>query len=348
MRKIKAPQIIVMIYLAIMLVFITKLNISMTSILNESLIKFGMNSVLVLSLIPMLRCGVGMNFGMSIGVCAGLVGMCVSLEYKMSGISGFVVAIIVAIVVGCLFGYLYSLILNKLKGKEEIIGMFCGYGFVFIMNIFWSIAPFKNRQMLYPIGGQGLRPKIGINEAYGKILDDMMQIKVGNIVIPMGLLLFVAIICILIKIYFNTKTGFTMKVIAENEKFAYLSGVNINKYRTIAIIFSTVIAAVGICVYSQSYGFVQLYDSPLGFSFPAVSAILIGGATRKETSILNAVLGTYLFQTTYLLSVPIANALLMPELSETLRMIITNGIILYAFVCEGGEMGLWKKQKSLS
>lgn len=348
MRKIKAPQIIIMVYLAIMLMFVTKIDISMTSILNESLIKFGMNSVLVLSLIPMLKCGVGMNFGMSIGICAGLVGMCVSLEFKTGGFKGFAVGILVSILVGSLFGYIYSLILNKLKGKEEIIGMFCGYAFVFIMNIFWSVAPFKNRQMLYPIGGKGLRPKISLNEAYEKILDNLFQLKIGDIVIPLGLLLFVGLVCILIKIYFNTKTGLTMKVISENEKFAYLSGVNINKYRTIAIILSTVIAAVGICVYSQSYGFVQLYDSPLGFSFPAVSAILIGGASRKETNLLNALIGTYLFQTTYLLSVPIANALLMPELSETLRMIVTNGIILYAFVCEGGEMGLWKKQKSLS
>ena len=348
MKKIKIPQIIIIVYLLIMLVFINKLNIPMISILNESFIKFGMNSILVLSLIPMLKSGVGMNFGMAIGICAGLVGLCISVELEVVGFNGFLVAIFASIIVGCLFGYLYSLILNKLKGKEEIIGMFCGYSFVFIMNIFWCVAPFQNRQMLYPIGGQGLRPKISLEENYTKILDDFMVLKFGEIVVPMGLLLFVLLICLFIKIYFKTKTGFTMQVIAENEKYAYLSGVNINKYRTIAIILSTVIAAVGICVYTQSYGFIQLYDSPLGFSFPAVSAILIGGASRKDTSVLNAVIGAYLFQTTYLLSVPIANALLMPELSETLRMIITNGIILYAFVCDGGEKGLWKKQKSLS
>ena len=147
-------------------------------------------------------------------------------------------------------------------------------------------------------------------------------------------------------LYFKTRAGKTMEVIAENEKFAELSGVSINKYRTIAIILSTIIAGIGICVYTQSYGFlVQLYDVPLNFSFPAVSAILIGGASRKDTKVFHAILGTYLFQTTYLLSIPIANALLMPELAETLRMIVSNGIILYAFICEGGEKGLWKKKK---
>ena len=348
MRKIKAPQIIMIVYLLVMLYLASKINISMVSIFNDSLIKIGMNFILVLSLIPMLKCGVGMNFGMAIGICAGLLGMCISIEFRVGKMSGFLLSLGAAIMFGTLFGYLYSIVLNKLKGKEDVIGMFCGYAFVFIMNIFWSVAPFKNRQMLYPIGGQGLRPKISVSQYFDRILDNLFLLKIGEIVVPVGLLLFVLIMCILVKLYFKTKIGLTMKIISQNEKFAYLSGVNINKYRTIAIILSTIIAAIGICVYTQSYGFIQLYDTPLSFSFPAVSAILIGGASRKETSILNAVIGTYLFQTTYLLSVPIANAFLIPELAETLRMIVTNGIILYAFVCEGGELGLWKKQKDLS
>lgn len=346
MCNTKAPQIIILIYLGIMLALVSKLDISVIGILNDSLVKFAMNSVLVLSLIPMIKCGIGMNFGMSIGICAGLLSMCIALEYKLVGFLGFFVSLLLCIVIGSLFGYLYSLVLNRLKGKEEVIGMFCGYSFVFIMNIFWCIAPFKNRQMLYPIGGQGLRPKISLVDNFEKILDNLWIINIGKVQIPLGLLLFVGLICLLINTYFKTKSGLTMKTIAENEKFAYLSGVNINKYRTIAIILSTIIAGVGMCVYTQSYGFIQLYDAPLGFSFPAISAILIGGASRKNTSILNAIIGTYLFQTTYLLSVPVANALLLPELAETLRMIITNSIILYAFVCDGGELGLWKKQKS--
>lgn len=343
--KIKAPQIIITLYLLFMLMFISRINISISSIFNDSLIKFGMNFILVLSLIPMLKCGIGMNFGMAIGIIAGLLGMCISIEFKLSGIVGFSLAIIFTILFGTIFGYLYSKILNRLKGKEDIIGMFCGYSFVFIMNIFWTIAPFKNRMMLYPIGGQGLRPKISLELFYDKILDNFLNIKIGNIVIPLGLLIFIGIITLLVMLYFKTRSGKTMEVISENEKFAELSGVNINKYRTIAIIFSTIIAGIGICVYTQSYGFLQLYDSPLSFSFSAISAILIGGASRERTKVLHTVIGTYLFQTTYLLSIPIANSLLMPELAETLRMIVSNGIILYAFICEGGEKGLWKKKK---
>ena len=56
----------------------------------------------------------------------------------------------------------------------------------------------------------------------------------------------------------------------ENEAFSKLSGLDISRIRLIAIIVSTVIAGFGICVYSQSYGFIQLYDEPLSMAFPAI------------------------------------------------------------------------------
>ena len=118
----------------------------------------------------------------------------------------------------------------------------------------------------------------------------------------------------------------------ENESFATLSGINISQTRLIAIIVSTIIAGFGICVYAQSYGFIQLYDEPLSMAFPAIAAILIGGSTGKKTFIFEAILGAYLLQSIYLLTVPIANAILVPELTEILRTMITYGIILYALL----------------
>ena len=120
----------------------------------------------------------------------------------------------------------------------------------------------------------------------------------------------------------------------KTEKFARLTGIRVNRYRTIAIVMSTVIAAVGVVVYSQSYGILHLYDGPFMMSFPAVSAIVIGGASPKKATVTNALIGTFLYQTTYLLSIPVANALLIPEMAEILRTIITSGIILYAFIFE--------------
>jgi simple sugar transport system permease protein len=120
--------------------------------------------------------------------------------------------------------------------------------------------------------------------------------------------------------------------VGENEAFAKLSGIDIARTRLTAIIISTVIAGAGICIYTQSYGFIQLYDAPLSMAFPAISAILIGGSSGKRTFVFEAVLGTYLLQSLYLLTVPIANELLIPELTEILRTFVTYGIILYALL----------------
>ncbi|GAB6179742.1 hypothetical protein JCM14036_10610 [Desulfotomaculum defluvii] len=53
---------------------------------------------------------------------------------------------------------------------------------------------------------------------------------------------------------------------------------------------------------------------------------------------MQVIVGTYLFQSIYVVSGPITNQLLIPEVSEIFRMIVTNGIILYALLYEGGRV----------
>ncbi|MBU5255991.1 ABC transporter permease subunit [Tissierella praeacuta] len=333
--KIEPPQLIIILYLIILTISLKFIGISYIDMINDSLTKWVMNGVLVLSLLPMINVGAGRNFGLPIGISAGLIGMCISIEYKLTGWMGFSISILIGIVIAILFGYIYSVILNRLKGNEEIVGTFAGFSFIPIMNFFWSLAPFKNRQMLYPVGGKGLRPKINLQNYFGGVLDNFININIGKFIIPVGLILFFLVLCLLVYLFQKTRMGIAMAAIAENQVFVKLSGVNINRYRTFAIIFSTILGAIGIIVYSQSYGFVHLYDGPFMMAFPAVSAILIGGASKKKATVFQAMLGTYLYQTTSLLSVPVANAILIPEMSEVIRMIVTNGIILYAFLYEG-------------
>lgn len=335
--EIQAPQLIILSYLLVLTISLKFVDISYIDIINESLVKWVMNGVLVLSLIPMINVGAGRNFGLPIGISAGLIGICIAIEFRLEGFVGFAISILVGGIIAVFFGFLYSLILNRLKGNEEIVGTFAGFSFIPIMNFFWSLAPFKNRQMLYPVGGKGLRPKINLENYFGGVLDHFLELHIGRLTIPLGLIIFFLILGLVVYLFQKTRMGITMSAIAENETFVKLSGVNINTYRTIAIIFSTILSAIGIVVYSQSYGFVHLYNGPFMMAFPAVSAILIGGASKKKATVFQALFGTYLYQTTFLISVPVANALLIPEMSEIIRMIVTNGIILYAFLYERGK-----------
>ena len=108
--------------------------------------------------------------------------------------------------------------------------------------------------------------------------------------------------------------------------------------RLIGTTLSTVIAAVGILVYAQGFGFMQLYNGPMMMGFTSVAAVLIGGASATRAKISHVLIGTFLYQGIMALGLPVIN-LFIPEgnLSEVMRLIISNGIIIYALAQTGGE-----------
>lgn len=106
--------------------------------------------------------------------------------------------------------------------------------------------------------------------------------------------------------------------------------------RTISVILSTVLGAFGILVYQQSFGFIQLYGAPLYMSFPAVAAILIGGASINKASILNVIVGTILFQGILTMTPSVVNGVLQTDMSEVIRIVLSNGMILYALTRKTG------------
>ncbi|OQA17366.1 MAG: Branched-chain amino acid transport system / permease component [Firmicutes bacterium ADurb.Bin354] len=128
-----------------------------------------------------------------------------------------------------------------------------------------------------------------------------------------------------------------MNAAGENESFARINGVNIEKIRKLSVIMSTVIASAGTCIYAQQYGFIELYSAPLMAAFPAISALLLGGSSGKRVFLRHALLGVILYQSLYLLSLPVANILLVPEMAEIIRMIVTSFIILYALAKKSEE-----------
>lgn len=334
---IEIPQLFIIVFLLFMVFVALHLDIPMDWIISDALIRLVMNGVLVLSLVPMLRAGIGINFGLPVGVVAGLIGMCISVNFTIRGIFGLLASMLFAVPVAVALGAIYAMILNRVRGREEITATFVGFSFIPLMNFFWATAPFSNPAMLWPIGGKGMRPVIGLKSYFAKTLNDLWMVNIGGVHLPLGLLLLFFMLCILMSLFFKTSFGRATIAVGENEHYSSLAGVNIIKVRTVAVILSTVIAAVGICIYAQSYGFLELYDAPLMMAFPAASAILVGGSMGKKSDIVHVILGTFLFQTTYLISGPIANELMVSEVAEIFRLMITNAIILYALLYEGGK-----------
>ena len=108
--------------------------------------------------------------------------------------------------------------------------------------------------------------------------------------------MFFAVLALLMWVFMRSKTGTAMTAVGSNPEFARASGVNVDRMRTISVVLSTILGAVGILVYEQSFGFIQLYMGPFYMALPAVASVLLGGASVNKASILNVVVGTFLFQ----------------------------------------------------
>ena len=100
--KIQPPQIIISLFLIILVCLAFILDMDLVVLLNESLIKLVMNGILVLSLIPMINAGAGMNFGLPVGIIGGLIGLCLAVNFRMTGLFGFFMSLIFSLVI-CLF-----------------------------------------------------------------------------------------------------------------------------------------------------------------------------------------------------------------------------------------------------
>ena len=335
-KKMGVPRLIIGLFFVLLCLLALILGLSLPTQLGNTLVRLGMNGVLVLSMLPGIQCGISLNLGMPIGIIGGLLGGLLCIELGFGGIFGFVFACVVGIAISGVTGVLYGMLLNRLKGDEMGVTTYVGFSIVSLMCIGWLLMPFKSPIMKWPLG-PGLRTTIGLQDAYKHVLNNFLSFEIFGMVIPTGLLLFFALCCFLMWLFLRSKTGIAMSAAGANPRFAAATGIDVDKMRILGTTLSTMIAAVGIIVYGQSYGFMQLYQAPRQMGFLAASAILLGGASTSRAKISHVVIGTFLFQGVLTLGMPVANALIPGStISETLRILISNGIILYALTKSGG------------
>ena len=148
--------------------------------------------------------------------------------------------------------------------------------------------------------------------------------------IPTGAILFFALIAFGIWAFLHTKTGTAMTAVGSNPTFAKAAGINIDRIRMLSVILSTWIAAIGIINYQQGFGYVQLYTAPYSMAMPAVAAILLGGASVNKASISNVIIGTILYQAIVTTTPNVINSLINLDISDVIRIIVSNGVILFA------------------
>ena len=331
------PRTIITLFFIYLCLAAVYYHISVPMMLSNVLIRMGMYGILVLAMMPGIQCGIGLNMGMTIGCIAGLVGVVLSLQFDMAGWGGMLFACCSGALISLPLGWAYSKLLNRMKGSEMTISTYVGFSFVALMCIGWMMLPFNNPKIIWLLSGHGLRVTHSLLGSYAHLLDNFLQFEILGVEIPTGLLLFLLAGCLLMWIFSRTKTGIAMTAVGSNPRFAEASGISVNRMRTVGTVLSTMIAAVGIVIYSQAFGYAQLYTAPRQLGFIASSAILIGGATVRKAKVSHVLFGVFLFEGVLVLGQQIANsAVAGGGLSEVMRIMISNGIILYALTQTGG------------
>ena len=324
------PRLIITAFLLLLLILAPIVGADLPTQISNIIARFSWNGILVLAMVPMVHSGCGLNFGLPLGIISGLLGATLSIEFGFSGAMSFVMAILIATPFALVLGTVYGWLLNKIKGGEMMIATYVGFSSVSLLCMMWLILPYKSPNMVWGLAGKGLRTTISLEGYYNQVMANFLRIQIGKLTIPVGTLLFFAVLALAMWAFLHTKTGTAMTAVGSNPVFARAAGINVDKIRMLSVIMSTWLAAIGILVYEQGFGFVQLYMAPFYMALPAVSAILIGGASVNKATITNVIIGTILFQGIVTMTPTVMNNMIHMDMSEVIRIIVSNGMILYA------------------
>ena len=175
--KMGVPRLIIGLFFILLCLLAMILGLSLPSQLSNTLVRLGMNGVLVLAMLPGIQCGISLNLGLPIGIIGGLIGGLLCIEFGMSGFTGLFFAIAVGLVIAAATGWLYGLLLNRLKGSEMSVTTYVGFSVVSLMCIAWLVLPFKSPIMKWPLGN-GLRTTIGLQTSYRHVLNDFLSFEI--------------------------------------------------------------------------------------------------------------------------------------------------------------------------
>ena len=324
------PRIIISGFLLVLFILTPFVGVDLPTQITNIINRFSWNAVLVLAMVPMIHAGCGLNFGLPLAIICGLLGGTLSIQLGFTGPMSFLMAVLIATPFAVILGGGYGLLLNRIKGGEMMIATYVGFSVMSFFCMMWLLLPYSSPTMVYGLSGNGLRPTISLGGFYNQVLSGFLNIRIGNIALPIGALLAFALLAFLMWAFLHTKTGTAMTAVGSNAAFARAAGINVDRTRMLSVIMSTWLGAIGILVYQQGFGFIQLYNAPNNLTMPTVAAILIGGASVNKASIPNVIIGTILFQGIVTMTPTVMNSMIHMDMSEVIRIIVSQGMILYA------------------
>ncbi len=157
--------------------------------------------------------------------------------------------------------------------------------------------------------------------------------------LPVMTYLCIGALCCFNNILMKTRLGQNMRTVGQSRTVANAAGIDVDKTRIIAMIFSTVLASWGQLIFLQNVGTISTYGAHTQVGQFAIAALLVGGASVQRATNKQALLGIVLFHTLFIVS-PLAGKELFgdPVIGEYFRVFVSYGVIALALA-----MHAWKK-----
>lgn len=154
--------------------------------------------------------------------------------------------------------------------------------------------------------------------------------------VPVATFALIGLLCLFNVAIMRTRLGQQFRAVGQSQPVANAAGINVNRVRIIAIMISTVFAAIGQVIYLQNLGQIQTYSAHEQVGLYAGAAILVGGASIVRATNKQAILGCILFHTLFTIVTSGGNKLFAkPDAAEHFRVFISFGAIALALVLHG-------------
>ena len=328
-------NVVPLLFVALCVFGVVAASIPLPFLANEVVTRIARNLFLVLSLIIPVVAGLGLNFGIVIGAMSGQTSLIIVENAGWSGLDALGAAMVISTPLSLFTGWLTGMLMNRAKGREMITGMILGffangiYQMLFLLMA-GPIIPLHNERVLLPTG-IGLRNTIdlvGTKHQLDELIRPAIPFMGLKLFIPVATLLFIALLCVLIRWFLKTKMGQDMRAVGEDRHTAAIAGIPVDRTRLLAILASTWLGGLGHILWLHNIGTMNTYQSHEQVGPYAIAALLVGGATVARATIWHAILGTILFHTLFIVAPVAAQAVFgSAQIGEFFREFIAYAVI---------------------
>lgn len=194
------------------------------------------------------------------------------------------ICLLIGVAIGILFGLVNGLMISKMGLPPFVATLGSMMVSKAIGSIFTSAQSVTWPQANQPGGWFRSIFKINITSASG-----------SQILIPTGFILLILCAVIMSIVLNKTRTGRYILALGSNKEATRLSGVNVDKYQTIAFVFSGMFAGIAGLAYGAIYS-TLLPGAGSGFEMDAIASVVIGGTsmTGGVGTIFGTIIGVYI------------------------------------------------------